>query len=153
MPSRLNTAATAGLSYQRGFTSASLTYSRGANGGSGVLPGAVGNSVSGSLGHTYGRSWVASVSAAYTHSAGLTEITNGGTIAPTNLVYNTFFGGAQLTRRLSTHFSAYASYGAQDQSNNTGFVSTTPLNALNGTSQTLGIGVTFTPRSTRLGQF
>ena len=153
VPSRLNTAATAGLSYQRGFTSGAVSFSRGANGGSGVLPGAVGNSVSGSLGHTFGRNWVAAVNAAYTHSSGLTEFNNGTTTGPENLVYNTVFGGAQLTRRISTHFSAYVSYNAQNQTSNTSVVNANPQNALNGTSQNLGIGITFTPRSTRLGQF
>ncbi len=138
------------LSYSRGFTNASLNYSHGVNAGSGVLPGAIADTISGSLAHSYGRTWVASLNGAYTHTSGLTVLTNGTPAVPVNEVYNTVFGGGQLTRAISTHFSAYVSYTAQNQSNNY----TLPgQNALNGTSQTFGIGVTYTPRSTRLGQF
>jgi hypothetical protein len=150
IPSRLNAAATASLSYSRGLTNASVNYSHGANGGSGVLPGATSDNVSASLGHTYGRTWVASLYASYSHTAGLTQLTTGSTTAPTNEVYDTVYGGGQVTRRINAHFSAFASYTAQNQTNN---FSLSSQNALNGTSQTFGIGITYTPRSTRLGQF
>jgi hypothetical protein len=150
IPSSLGVAATAGLSYQRKSTSGVATYTHGVNAGSGVLPGAIADTISGSLAHSYGRTWVASLNGAYTHTSGLTVLTNGTPAVPVNEVYNTVFGGGQLTRAISTHFSAYVSYTAQNQSNN--FAVGAP-NALNGTSQTFGIGITFTPRSTRLGQF
>lgn len=160
IPSNLNVAVSAGVSYSRGLTNAAVSYSHGVNAGSGVLPGAISDSVTGSLGHSYGRNWVASISAAYTHTAGLTQVAVLVPGAPANLVYNTVFGGAQVTRRISTHFSGYLSYQAQNQSNNyslTGLSSLTGQsafgNAINGTSQTFGIGITFSPRSTRLGQF
>jgi hypothetical protein len=149
IPSRLNASVSAGLSYSHVLTNASVFYSHGANGGSGVLPGATADSVSASLGHTYGRSWVASVSISYSHTAGLTQQTTGSSTATFNEVYDSVYGGAQVTRRLSTHFSAFASYTAQNQTNNYSL----SQNALNGTIQTFGIGITFTPRSTRLGQF
>jgi hypothetical protein len=41
-------------------------------------------------------------------------------------------------------------YSAQNQTTN---LPVGAPNALSGTSQTFGIGVTFSPRSTRLGQF
>ncbi len=150
IPSALNVAATAGLSYQRGLTTAYVGYSRGVNGGSGVLPGALADSVYGSLAHTYGRKWVASMSVGYSHTSGLTQVPSGITSVPTNQVYDTVFGGVQVTRAFTPHFSGYASYGVQNQSNNFFLPS---QNALSGTSQTFGIGVTYTPRSTRLGQF
>jgi hypothetical protein len=127
-----------------------------------VLPGALSDSVTASVGRSYGRNWVASINAAYTHTAGLTQLINGipsvpinGVLsAPTNLVYDTVFGGAQVTRRISAHLSGYFSYEAQNQSNNFSVPGqSVPQNALNGTSQTFGIGITFSPRSTRLGQF
>ena len=142
--------ASAGLSYQRGFTSASVSYSRGANGGSGVLPGAVSDSISGSLGRTFGHNWVGSLNAAYTRSAGLTQVFTGNSVVPVNEVFDSVYGGAQVTRRISLHFSGYATYVAQNQSQNNNLA---VPNALNGTSQTFGVGITFTPRSTRLGQF
>jgi hypothetical protein len=151
IPSNLNVAASANVSYSRGFTNASVGYSRGVNAGSGVLSGALSDSVYASVGQTYGRKWVASLNTGYSHSSGLTLLTTTGTsFVPVNETYDTFFGGVQVRRGFGPHFSGYASYTAQNQSNNF------PLgaqNALNGTSQTIGIGVTFTPRSTRLGQF
>jgi hypothetical protein len=150
IPSNLNVAATAGLAYSRGLTNASVSYSRGVNGGSGVLPGALSDNVTASLAHSYGRDWVASLNAAYARTAGLTQLTTGGAGAPTNAIYNTVFGGVQVTRRISTHFSGYVSYEGQNQSYN---FSVPAQNALNGTSHTFGIGISFSPRSTRLGQF
>ncbi|HEX3969444.1 MAG TPA: hypothetical protein VHW70_15855 [Edaphobacter sp.] len=150
IPSSINAAASAGLSYQRGFTSASVGYAHGVNGGSGVLPGAISDSVSASLGHTFGRIWVASLNAAYSRSTGLTQIFDGTSIVPINEQFDTVFGGAQLTRRISTHFSGYVSYEAQNQTQNNNL---SLPNALNGTSQTFAVGITYTPRSTRLGQF
>jgi hypothetical protein len=159
IPSNLNVAVTAGLAYSRGLTNASAGYSHGVNAGSGVLPGAESDSVTASLGHSYGRDWVASISASYTHTAGLTQV--GALIpgAPSTLVYDTVFGGLQVTRRISPHFSGYFSYQAQNQSNNYSLTGQTPAgqsvygNVINGTSQTFGVGITFSPRSTRLGQF
>ncbi len=150
IPASVGVAATAGLSYQRGFTTGIVTFARGVNSGSGVLPGAISDSVSGSLAHTYGRTWVLSTNGAYAHTSGLTQLTTGGSLTPVNEVYDSVFGGGQLTRALTTHFSAYVSYTAQHQSNN---LSLNSQNALNGTSQTFGIGITFSPRSTHLGQF
>jgi hypothetical protein len=150
IPSSVGVAASASVSYSSGFTNTSLSYSHGVNAGSGVLPGAVSDSVFGYLGRTYGRNWVASLNVGYSHSSGLTELTNGGALVPANEVFDSVFGGAQLTRRLGSHFSGYVSYSAQNQTNNLSFAAP---NALNGASQTFGVGITFTPRSTRLGQF
>jgi hypothetical protein len=149
VPSKLNVASSATVSYSRGFTNASVAYSRGVNAGSGVLAGALSDSIYASLGHTYGRQWVASLTAGFSHSSGLTQLAVASS-APVSVTYDTVFGGAQLRRGFGPHLSGYASYTVQNQSNNF------PLgaqNALNGTSHTIGIGVTFTPRSTRLGQF
>jgi hypothetical protein len=149
VPSALNLAVTASLSYHRRFTTASVAYSRGVNGGSGVLPGALSDSISGGVGRPIGRAWVASLSAGYTHTSGLAELGFPGS-APIQADFNTVYGGGQVTRSISEHFSGYASYTIQDQTGNNQF----PVqNALNGVSQTLGVGITFTPRSTRLGQF
>jgi hypothetical protein len=150
IPSNLNVAASASVSYSRGLTNASVGYSRGVNAGSGVVSGAFSDNIYASLGHTYGRLWVASLTMGYSHSSGLTQLATGTSLVPINETYNTFFGSAQVRRGFGPHLSGYASYTVQNQSNNF------PLgaqNALSGTSHTIGIGVTFTPRSTRLGQF
>ena len=148
IPSTLNVAASANLTYSRKFTTATLSYTRGVNGGSGVLPGAFSDSVGFGVSRAYGRNWVASLNGAYTRTSGLTYIAN--SLAPTHELYDTVYGGVQVTRRFSTNFSGYLTYTALDQSTN---YSVGPQNVLSGTSQIFGIGVTFSPRSTRLGQF
>jgi hypothetical protein len=149
IPPALNVAASASLSYSRRSTNASVNYSRGVNGGSGVLPGAISDSIGGGVGRSFGRDWVASVSASYSHTSGLTQLA-GIPGAPSKEIYDTVFGGIQVTRRIGTRFSGYLSYGAQNQTSNFFLPG---QNALNGTSQTFGIGITYSPRSTRLGQF
>jgi hypothetical protein len=148
IPSTLNVAASANLTYSRKFTTASLSYTRGVNGGSGVLPGAFSDGVGFGVSRAYGRNWVASLNGAYTRTSGLTYIVN--SLVPTHELYDTVYGGVQVTRRFSTNFSGYLTYTALNQSTN---FSAGPQNVLSGTSQIFGIGVTFSPRSTRLGQF
>jgi hypothetical protein len=151
IPPSLNVGGSANLGYSRGFTNASVSYSRGVNAGSGVVTGALSDSVYASIGHTYGRKYVASLTLGYSHSSGLAQlVTSSNSFVPVHETYDTFFGGAQLRRGFGPHLSGYVSYTVQDQSNN---LPVGAPNALSGTSQTLGIGVTFTPRSTRLGQF
>jgi hypothetical protein len=149
VPASLNVAVSASLFYSRRNTNASVNYSRGVNAGSGVIPGAFSNSISAGAGHAYGRNWVASVSVGYVRTSGLTQVSTG--LSPVaNATFDSVYGGAQVTRRISTSFSGYVSYTAQNQSFNDLFA---VQNAFSGTSQTFGIGVTFSPRSTRLGQF
>jgi hypothetical protein len=154
IPDSTGVAVNAGISYANRNTHAGVSYSRGVNNGSGVLPGAFSDSVGASAGHTYGRNWVVGLSAAYTHSSGLTQFFNGPTLATTNETYDTVYGGIQVTRRFSPHFSGYASYtGASQSISNSNLIVPVPQNALDSTYQTIGFGVTFTPRSTDLGQF
>jgi hypothetical protein len=67
IPSTLNVAVSASLAYSRKNTNASVFYSRGVNGGSGVLPGAFSNSIGFGAGKAYGRNWAVSINGAYTH--------------------------------------------------------------------------------------
>ena len=153
IPSSLNVAANAGLSYVYKLTTASLGYSRGVNAGSGVQVGGLSDTVSGSLGHSYGREWQASASGAYSHTTGLVKGTltpPPGAVYPLGGDFTTVYGAVQVSHRLSRSLSMYASAGVQHQSHDAGFIGN---NAFTGTSQTFGIGITFAPRSTRLGQF
>jgi hypothetical protein len=151
VPPTLNVGVSANVGYSRGLTNASVSYARGVNAGSGVVTGALSDSVYASVGHTYGRKYVASLTLGYSHSSGLAQLVTGtNSFIPVHETYDTFFGGAQVRRGFGPHLSGYVSYTVQNQSNN---LPVGAPNALNGTSQILGIGVTFTPRSTRLGQF
>jgi hypothetical protein len=150
IPSRLSAAGSANLNYTHGLTTASLGYSRGVNAGSGVLAGALSDTATGTLAHTYGRKWVASADVGYAHSAGLTELLVASSPTAVNEVYETFFGGVQVTHGFTPHLSGYASFTVTHQSSNYPIPT---QNAFTGTSQIFGVGITFTPRSTRLGQF
>ena len=150
IPSSLELSISANLSYVRRYTHASLLYSRGVNGGSGVLPGALSDTISGGLGRPYGRDWVVSLTAAYVRTSGLEQFATGTSSVPTNIVFDTVNGGVQVTRRISDTLSGYGSYTAENQSYNSLFAT---QNAFSGIANFFGIGITFTPRSTRLGQF
>ncbi|MDQ2833221.1 MAG: hypothetical protein M3Y50_05620 [Acidobacteriota bacterium] len=150
IPNSLNVAVSATLSYFHRYTHGSLSYSRGVNGGSGVIPGALSDSIAGSVGRSYGRDWVVSLTGAYVRTSGLSQQFVPGGSGPANTVFNTVYGGVQATRRINNSFSGFLSYTAQHQSFSS---SLNAQNAFGGTSHTFGIGVTFTPRSTRLGQF
>jgi hypothetical protein len=152
VPTRIFAGGGVGLSYSRRYTTASLNYSRGVNAGSGAVSGAISDNISGGVGRTYGRDWSVGVSAAYTRTSGLTNLQVANSIGDidANSLFNTVYGGFQVTRRINSNFSAYGSYTATDQTANSAFAG---QNALNGVSQTFGAGITFSPRSTRLGQF
>lgn len=154
VPSNLTVATDLSLNYSRREVTGGLNYTRGVQGGSGVQAGTLADSVSASIGRTYGRDWMTSVSANYTHSSGLVQT---GAAAGTNLNFlyfggtsNMTYGGAQVSRRLSDSLSAFASYNVQHQSIDS---SLALQNAFSGLTQTFGVGITFSPRSTRLGQF
>ena len=157
LPNRTTVSVDASLNYVRELTSASLNYSRGVNGGSGVQPGAISDSVGASIGRSYGREWMASLTANYTKSDGL--LNPGAFTRPLTgaqaLLYsggnsNSVYGGLQVTRRLTDALSAYGSYNLQHQS--TSYILRTQ-NAFSGTSSTFGFGITYSPRARRLGMF
>jgi hypothetical protein len=155
VPSRVTVASNLSLDYARRFTTMSLDYSRGVNGGSGVQPGALSDEVTASLARTYGRDWVTSFNGNYTHSSGLVQKPVLGTSGLTPFLYaggdtNLAYGGAQLTRRLTESLSAFVNYDIQHQSIDSSLAA---QHAFSGLTQTFGIGISFSPRSTPLGQF
>lgn len=157
LPSRVTTSGNFSLSYMGEFTNASVSYARGVNGGSGVQPGALSNTVGVVLSRSYGRDWMGSLTGNYTHSSGLllTDAVAGQAESALGLGYaggtvNLVYGGAQVSRRLGRSLSAYLSYNLQHQSVTN---SLAQQNAYSGFTQTVGIGITFSPRSTRLGTF
>lgn len=159
IPSALHVAGSARLEYSSGrSTSASLYYTQGVSGGSGVIPGGLADSVGFTAGRAYGRNWVASLDGGYTQTSGLRDLAGPGSpdegspnpVTPTHEVYQTVYSGVQLRRRFSTNFSGFLTYVVTNQTTN---YSLGAQNVSRGTSQTFGIGITFAPRSTQLGQF
>jgi hypothetical protein len=128
-----------------------IHYSRGVNGGSGVQTGALSDSIMGSVARPLSRDWMGSLNASFTRTSGLLLLTpTTGGPSSENQATRTFYGGAQITRRLGRSWSCFFNYSAQDQSISTAYIGS---NAFSGFSQTFGIGVTYAPRSTRLGEF
>jgi len=141
VPSSVNISASTGIAYTKRNTTATLRYSRGMNSGSGVQEGSIGDTGAAQLQHTYGRNWGASVSGTYFRTTGLAA----------NLgVTTTFYGGVQVNRRIGQSFSIFGSYTAIDQSVSQSLVG---LNVINGVSQSIALGITFSPRLVRMNQF
>jgi hypothetical protein len=83
------------------------------------------------------RDWVLGIDGGYSHNAGLTPV-NG--LYPS---YDSIYGAAQISRRLTESLSLYGSYTGiwQKEKNN-------PLNqfiAFNGLNHVVSIGITFAP--------
>ena len=140
VPSRLSLAANIGLSVTHQHVVASVNYSRGVNSGSGVQIGSLSDTVAGQVQRRLGRSWSAAMNGAYSRSTGLAQT---GTT-------QTFFSGGQVSRGLGRNFSTYLSYSATHQTIPTALAN---QNAFSGFSQSLGVGITFSPRATRRNQF
>lgn len=155
IPSRLTAYGSAGATYTRRFGTLGLSYNRGANGGSGVLPGAISDSVGGSFSRTFGRDWAASANAGYTRTSGLGEAANLGIVGLPAVGsyggFNALFFGGQATRRLTQTLSAFMSYTSLKQTYGNATINTP--GAVNGLVQSFAIGISYYPRSVNLGQF
>jgi hypothetical protein len=157
IPDKVIVGGGASVNYSRGYTNANLGYTRGVNGGSGLQAGAINDTVSGSVARTFDRVWLTSVYGTYTHMTGLASTTASTAPTPTDTPSDfgsgntsSVYGSIQASRKLGTYTSVFASYSLQHQS-----VAATLVgqNAFIGTSQTVSVGITFSPRSTHLGQF
>jgi hypothetical protein len=140
VPSSVNVAVNTSLTYSHGQLSAVAGYSRGTNEGSGLQAGAFSDTVTVGVQRSIRRDWSTGLTGTYTRTTALAEP------GATQSVY----GGAQVSRRLGSLTSLFVSY--------TGIHQSTPAslagsNAFNGFSQAGSIGVAFSPRGTRLGQF
>jgi outer membrane scaffolding protein for murein synthesis (MipA/OmpV family) len=149
VPSATNLAVNANASYARRLRRASISYSRGSVGGSGVVPGAFSDSVQGSMEQSFHRTWALALTGSYTRLSGNGSGNSGGSGITNSGTGTSRYIGLQCSRALGHSFSAYASYTAQFQSLDS---SLTVRNALNGVSQIIGAGVTFSPQSKHLGQ-
>jgi hypothetical protein len=150
MPSSTKVAVNAAVNYQFRFTSASLSYNRGANGGAGYMLGSESNNVSANFSREFGRDLTIGITGSYMRSSGLqnTGLQHSGVTNAYNGVINAKYGGAQATRKLGRYLTVFASYSAIDQSSS----SSLPINVLNQLEQVIGFGIGYSPRETRLGQ-
>lgn len=147
IPNQLNYYLNASLGYRRRIMNYALQYTHGVSGGSGVQPGALSDSVTGSASRSFGRQWSGSAVLAYVRTTGLVTLTP--QLTPLNGVTDTEYGTLQVNHGFTRTISGYASYTAQNQTLNQIY----STNAFNGLSHIFGIGITWTPQATRLGDF
>ena len=121
----------------------SLAYIRSTNSGSGITFGAESDTLSGSVSRRFTRSLNGSSEVHYTQSIGLQLGTNA------TLDTKSFVASGQANRALSRTLSIFASYTFQRQIYNGGYQGLQPLN---GVSQILGFGLTYSPTQIHLGR-
>ena len=141
----ITAAAGASATYLSRTTAYSVGYSRGANNGSGVIPGSFSDSVSATAHRQLGRDWALSGAVGFSRTTSL----------PNFRLYQydskgvTFSG--QGSRRLGRNFSGFLSYTVEEQNlGNSGI--TAVQNAFNGLYQVVSVGVSYFPHSILLGR-
>ena len=144
IPSSITAVGNASVTYARRRTNVSISYARATNSGSGVVFGALTDSIVGSVRQQFSRNWQGALTASYSQSTTL------GNIAGANESFRGTYGGGQVSRRLGRLFSGYFSYTAVTQNDNYPGATHT---AFNGLTQILAVGVTYSPGAQHLGKF
>ncbi len=139
-------AAGASASYQSRTTGYSVAYSRGANNGSGVVPGSFSDSITGTVHRQFGKDWILSGDVGYAKSSSLPNFTLG------KFESDGVFVGGQGSRRLGRFFSAFLTYSLQHQTYSASGSSLLIQNAFSGVYQVVGLGISYSPRSILLGR-
>ena len=106
---------TSGLSYQMRRAQLAASYYHGVNGGSGVLAGAVGDSVSGTASTVFSRTMNGGVNGGFARNGSVTAS------GPSNQVFDYWFGGANLNRSWGRALNLGLSYQFQHQTSNGSF--------------------------------
>ena len=128
-----------------------LSYFRGTSGGAGVVTGALSNNITAGATRRFTRNIQGTASVSYYSSQALfpasSGLPSGNPLFPASNI-NSLIGSAQMNYRLSPTLTAYASYAALHQL--TQGLSVSGI-ALNGLSQTLAFGITYSPIGRRFG--
>lgn len=139
----LSAAVTASLVYTAERSTFTAGYTRGTSTGFGVVQGSLTDTAGLIARHNFTRALSAAATFSYSHSSSLPT----GLFLPFTI--NSEIGSAQITRSLGPSFSIFASYTAQNQGSNNYLANTI---ALNGLSQTVGAGITYSPRTRHFRQ-
>jgi hypothetical protein len=143
IPSSISYTANLALTYAGEFTSASLSYNRATTSGSGLTFGSRNDTASLTLSRRLLRSFDSSLAFRY----GSTNSLQTQTLAP--LDSQAYIASLQLNRTLTRTTSLYVSYSAIEQSYSGAAAGA--LNPLGGLSQTIALGLTYSPRSFHYG--
>lgn len=139
-------AAGASASYLSRTTTYSLSYSRGANNGSGVIPGAFSDSITATARRQFSRDWMVSGTVGFSRTSSLPNL------RVLSYSGNAVSFGAQASRRFGRSFSGFATYNLQDQQNSASSSVLGAYNAYHGVYNNFGIGITYSPRNILLGR-
>ena len=140
IPSNLSYAAAANAILTTPFFNSSISFSRSINAGAGLVAGAEGDTLMAQADRQFGR--VLNISGSVNY-AQFTSLQPG-----VDSVQSLFFN-AQVNRAIVRDVSAFITYTGQRQLNQGNAVS--PL-ALNGTTQTLGFGLSYSPKAFLVGR-
>ena len=132
VPSSISVAVNANINYLLRFTTAGVTYTRGANSGGGFLVGGEVDSVKVDFSRQLGMNFLMGLTSGYERTDSLN---NTGTI-------DAAFGGAQGTWLIGRKIIVFANYTGTTQSSNAAL----PTNALNTLLQVVSFGVGYSPR-------
>lgn len=144
VPSRTSLLVGSSASYYRRHDSYTANYSHGVSAGSGVLYGALVDDLSLSARRNFSENWTGGFFSSYSHGR---TLANKGSGLYTSASSAT--AGIQVNRRVGEHWSVYSSYAAEYQ--DIGQLQATN-NAFDGVAHALSFGVTFSPKSLRLGR-
>ena len=133
VPSSTNVSVNSSINYTARFSTASLSYARGTNGGGGYLIGADVDNVAGNFSRQFGLNLTMGLTGGYQRTTGLNN--NGSTQG--------IFGGMEGTWRIGRDLIVFANYTGAEQSS----TSPLPTNALNQVVHTIGFGIGFSPRA------
>jgi hypothetical protein len=144
IPSQITVVGNASLTYNRRGTTASVSYLRATNSGSGELYGALTDTIAGAVRKQFSRNWQGALTASYSKSTSLAQV------AGFEQDYQSTYGGGQISRRLGRSFSGYFSYTGVTQTQNSPVAS---QSVFSGLSQVFAVGITYSPGAQHLGHF
>jgi hypothetical protein len=129
-------------------TSAQIVFQRYVTPGSGFYAGANTNATRLSVGHLFGRHWVTTTDAGYSHNTNLQKATSTSTAGVPSHSYQFWYAGTSLQRQLGKQFSAFVTY----QFNDMGLSSctTTGVCTQSARRHTGMVGINWHPRPIRL---
>lgn len=150
-PSSTGISVDGSLNYAAKSYNGFLSYFRGTSGGAGVVTGALSDNITAGASRRFTRLLQGTGSVSYYSSQSLFPGTAGlpgasAVLPPSNI--NSLIGSAQMNYRLTPTLTAYASYAALHQL--TSGINVSGI-ALNGLSQTLAFGITYSPTGARFG--
>jgi hypothetical protein len=114
---QLNWALNSSLTWAAGRNRFGLAYYRGANSGSGVLVGSIGDTVTGSITREVSRTFSSGITGGYSRNNGVAFFTE----TPLNQTYDYWYGSASLSHPVGRSLGLTLSYLVQYQNSNTSF--------------------------------